>query len=94
MLRFTQLAPETEMITFGPTAGIANGTWGLSGSLFVGLDPARDLPFGKLYGGSAGLVLVPSDSWRLTSLFDYVSESRTTIKGATWTVTVGLNYNF
>jgi tetratricopeptide (TPR) repeat protein len=94
MLAFTQLAETTEMITFGPTAGIANGTWGLAGSLFVGLDPARDLPFGKLYGGSAGLILVPSDGWRLTTLFDYVSESRTTIKGATWSATVGLNTNF
>ncbi|RPH45139.1 MAG: hypothetical protein EHM91_07795 [Planctomycetota bacterium] len=94
MLAFTQLAPETEMITFGPTAGLANGTWGVTGSLFVGLDPARDLPFGKLYGGSAGLILIPTDGWRITSLFDYVSESRSTIKGATWTATVGLNYNF
>ena len=94
MLKFTQLAPETEMITFGPTAGLANGTWGVTTSLFVGLDPARDLPFGKLYGGSAGLILVPSDAWRITSLFDYVSESRSTIRGATWTATMGLNYNF
>jgi tetratricopeptide (TPR) repeat protein len=94
LLRFTQLAPTTEMITFGPTAGLANGTWGVTGSLFVGLDPARDLSFGKLYGGSAGLILVPSEGWRITSIFDYVSESRSTIKGATWTATVGLNYNF
>jgi hypothetical protein len=94
MLKFTQLAPTTEMITFGPTAGLANGTWGVTGSLFVGLDPARELSFGKLYGGSAGLILVPSAGWRITSLFDYVSESRSTIRGATWTATMGLNYNF
>jgi tetratricopeptide (TPR) repeat protein len=94
MLKFTQLAPTTEMITFGPTAGLANGSWGVTGSLFVGLDPARELSFGKLYGGSAGLILIPSSGWRITSLFDYVSESRSTIRGATWTATMGLNYNF
>lgn len=94
LLEFTQLAPTTQMISFGPTAGWANGTWGLITSLFVGLDPARDLKFGQLYGGSAGIILVPSEGWRITSQFDYVSESRTAIKGSTWTAIIGLNYNF
>ena len=82
------------MISFGPTAAFANGTWGLTGSLFVGLDPARELSFGQLYGGAAGIILVPSAGWRITTQFDYVSESRTTIKGSTWTALFGLNVNF
>ncbi len=94
LLAFTQLAPTTEMYSLGPTASWANGTWGLSATAFVGLDPARDLTFGKLWGGTAGLVLIPADRWRITSTFDYVSESRTAVKGASWTGLVGLNYNF
>lgn len=94
LLEFTQLAPTTQMISIGPTAGWANGTWGLTGSLFVGLDPARDLDFGELYGGSAGILVIPSDGWRLLTQFEYVSESRTAIKGSTWTAIVGLNINF
>jgi tetratricopeptide (TPR) repeat protein len=94
LLGFTQLAPTTEMYSLGPTASWADGTWGLSATAFVGLDPARDLTFGKLWGGTAGLVLIPADRWRITSTFDYVSESRTAVKGASWTGLVGLNYNF
>jgi len=94
LLKFTQLAPETEMFSLGPTASWANGTWGLSATAFVGFDPARDLTFGKLWGGTAGLVLIPAERWRITSTFDYVSESRTAVKGASWTGLIGLNYNF
>jgi hypothetical protein len=94
VIRFAQLPPRTEMVTLGPTASLANGTWGLAATAFAGMDPARNLSFGKLWGGSAGVHLVPSDSWRVTSLFDYVSESRTTVKGATWTALLGLNVNF
>jgi hypothetical protein len=82
------------MISIGPAASWANGTWGLTGSIFVGLDPARDLPFGKLYGGSAGILLIPAERWRITTQVDYVSESRTAIQGSTWTAVIGLNYNF
>jgi tetratricopeptide (TPR) repeat protein len=94
LLSFTQLAPTTEMFSLGPTASWANGVWGLSAAAFVGLDPARNLTFGKLWGGTAGLVLIPTDRWRFTSTFDYSSESRTAVKGASWTGLVGLNYNF
>jgi hypothetical protein len=38
--------------------------------------------------------VVPSDGWRVSTLFEYVSESRTTLKGATWTAAIGLNVNF
>jgi tetratricopeptide (TPR) repeat protein len=94
LLKFTQLAPTTEMYSLGPTASWANGIWGLSATAFVGLDPARNLTFGKLWGGTAGLVLIPADRWRVTSTFDYSSESNTAVKGASWTALVGLNYNF
>jgi hypothetical protein len=94
VIDFTQLAPRTAMMTLGPTAGWGNGIWGLTGTAFIGLDPARDLPFGKLWGGSAGIHVIPSDGWRVSSLFEYVSESRTAIKGATWTALLGLNVNF
>jgi tetratricopeptide (TPR) repeat protein len=94
VMDFTQLPPRTAMLTLGPTAGWGNGTWGLAGTAFIGLDPARDIAFGKLWGGSAGIHVVPSDGWRVTSLFEYVSESRTTLKGATWTALLGLNVNF
>jgi hypothetical protein len=94
VMDFTQLPPRTAMLTLGPTAGWGNGTWGLTGTAFIGLDPARDIAFGKLWGGSAGIHVVPSDGWRVTSLFEYVSESRTTLKGATWTALLGLNVNF
>jgi hypothetical protein len=94
LLKFTQLAPTTEMFSLGPTAAWADGTWGLTASAFVGFDPARDLTFGKLWGGAAGIVLIPSDRWRITSSAEYVSESRTAVKGASWTALAGLNYNF
>lgn len=94
VIDFTQLAPRTAMMTLGPTAGWGNGTWGLTGTAFIGLDPARDLPFGRLWGGSAGIHVIPTDGWRVTSQFEYVSESRTAIKGATWTALLGLNVNF
>lgn len=94
VMDFAQLPPKTAMMTLGPTAGWANGTWGLTGTAFIGLDPARDIRFGKLWGGSAGIHVVPSDGWRVTSLFEYVSESRTTLKGATWTALLGVNLNF
>ena len=94
VIDFAQLPRTTQMITLGPTAAWGNGTWGLTATAFVGLDPARDLRFGELYGGSAGILLVPSDGWRVTSQVEYISESRTTLKGSTWTGLVGLNVNF
>jgi hypothetical protein len=94
LLAFTQLAPTTEMLSFGPTASWADGTWALLASAFVGLDPARDLSFGKLWGGSAGIHLIPHERWRITSSIEYVSESRTAVRGASWTGLIGLNYNF
>jgi tetratricopeptide (TPR) repeat protein len=94
LLKFTQLAPTTEMFSMGPTASWANGTWGLSATAFVGLDPARDLTFGKLWGGTAGVVLIPAERWRISTTFDYVSESRSAVKGASWTGLIGLNYSF
>jgi len=94
VMDFAQLPPRTAMMTLGPTAGWGNGTWGLTGTAFIGLDPARDIPFGKLWGGSAGIHLIPAEGWRVTSVFEYVSESRTTLRGATWTGLLGLNVNF
>jgi len=94
VMDFAQLPPRTAMMTLGPTAGWGNGTWGLTATAFIGVDPARDIAFGKLWGGSAGLHVVPSDGWRVSTLFEYVSESRTTLKGATWTAAIGLNVNF
>jgi hypothetical protein len=94
VMDFAQLPPRTAMMTLGPTAGWGNGTWGLTATAFIGVDPARDIAFGKLWGGSAGIHVVPSDGWRVSTLFEYVSESRTTLKGATWTAAIGLNLNF
>jgi tetratricopeptide (TPR) repeat protein len=94
LLSFTQLPPSTEMVSFGPTASWADGTFGLSATAFVGFDPARNLAFGKLWGGSAGIVLIPADRWKILTSTEYTSESRTAIKGSSWSALVGLHYNF
>src|SRR5205809_5049504 len=50
------LSPRSEMVTVGPTAALAGGGWGLFANAFLGEDRAREILFGKLWGGTGGVV--------------------------------------
>lgn len=91
---YVQLLPESRAYTVGPTAAWATEAVGVWASGFVGADPARDLDFARLWGASAGAVLVFSDAWKFSVSGDYVSESRQAEGGSSWGVFVGLHHNF
>lgn len=94
LVRFVQLLPESRMLTAGPSAGWAGKDWAVTGSFFIGQDDARDLGFGRLWGGSAGAVATFADEWKFGAFFDYVNEQRQAAAGSAWTFTFGLNHNF
>jgi tetratricopeptide (TPR) repeat protein len=94
LVTFLRRAPSVRAILAGPTAGYAGNGWGVSAAAWVGMDSARDLAPGELWGGSIQFVATPADSWKLSASFDYVSEQSQTPGGAARSLTVGVNYNF
>jgi tetratricopeptide (TPR) repeat protein len=94
LLSAVLVAPRTEILTVGPTLAWAGSGWGLFAAGGVGADPARNLPFGHLWQGTAGVVLTLSDTCKLGASIDYVNEQTLTIGGASYRATVGLNVNF
>lgn len=94
LLNVVGLAPKTEMLTLGPSVAFAGGGWGVFGGGFIGSDRARDIPFGKLWGGSGGLIVTCYDRWRFGGSLEYVNEQRLAGGGPSWAANLGLNYNF
>jgi hypothetical protein len=94
LMEFAQLVPRSNMISIGPNAGYAGDGWGVTGNLFVGIDSARDLALGDLFGGSVTFVVLPSDRWKLGGSMQYWSEQLESTSGSAWVLTIGGNYNF
>jgi len=94
LLSFVQRVPSVRAVMVGPTAGFAGDGWGVAATAWAGMDSARDLAPGELWGGSIQFVATPGDHWKVSTSFDYVSEQTQTTGGAAWSLTLGVNYNF
>jgi tetratricopeptide (TPR) repeat protein len=92
-LAATRMVPRSRALVAGPVAAWSDETWGVMGSVWAGLDTARDFDPGELRGALGEIFVTVQGRWKLYSRIDYVSEQAEEEGGAGWTLTLGLNWN-
>ncbi len=71
-----------------------NAAWGYHLGAYTGMDPDRDLRFGKVYGVRGKILYIFRERWRVWAEYELISETVSGLnEGRTQYLNAGVNYN-